>query len=226
MNMPVTEKTNAAIYPKHHWENYARLFLSVTTSIQLEVYKEASKHLSGDVADFGCGTAKISPFLADKESVTSYTGIDYASEMTETAQWVIDTIEKPNFKVQTAKIEEANGFYTSGVSIQSYYAWPEPLKTLQHIASLLEKDALFVLATPNQSLQLEVLAKDIEKELIGHPNLQAYKEYNLKLAANTDAHFIDMVDLITQVQEVGFGIVEAHQRFFKGGLNYLLLRRL
>lgn len=145
--------------------------------------------------------------------------------MIETAQWVIDTIGQPNFKAQASRIEEAEGVYTSGVSIQSYYAWPEPLTTLQHIYSLLDRNALFVLATPNKSLRLDALAKDIEKELIGHPNLQAYKDYNLKLASNTEANFIGMEDLVGQVQEAGFGVVEAHQRFFKGGLNYLVLKK-
>ena len=225
MNMPVSKENQAVIYQKDQWENYAPLFLSITTSIQLEVYKAAASQLSGDVADFGCGTSKIAPFLADNPAVTSYTGIDYASEMTETAQWVIDTIEQPNFKVSTSKIEAATGRYSSAVSIQSYYAWPDPLQTLKHIHSLLDDNGIFVLATANKSLQLEILAKELERELIGHPNLQAYKDYNLQLAANPDANFVDMEDLTWQAQQVGFSIVEAHQQFFNGGLNYLMLKK-
>ena len=226
MNMPVSKQNQQPIYTKDQWENYAPLFLSITTSIQLEVYKAAAAQLSGNVADFGCGTSKIAPFLADNPAVESYTGIDYASEMIETAQWVIDTLEQPKFSVQASKIEDTKGLFSSAVSIQSYYAWPDPLLTLKHIHSLLEDAAVFVLATANKNLQLERLAKDLEKELIGHPNLQAYKDYNLQLAANPNAHFVDMAELTGQVQAAGFGVLEAHQQFFDGGLNYLIMKKL
>ena len=225
MTATTTIKHNPEIYPVSTWTNYAEVFSSIMTSVQLEVYKAACLHLTGNVVDFGCGTAKISPFLADNPKVHSYTGIDYAEDMVKVAQQVFQTIGKPNYIAQHGKIEEAKGCYTSAVSIQSYYAWSNPIATLQHIYTLLEENACFVLATPNKSLQLVTLAKEVEKELIGHPNLQAYKEYNLKLAANPDAHFIDMEELSYQVQHTGFRITEAHQYFFNGGINFLVMKK-
>jgi 2-polyprenyl-3-methyl-5-hydroxy-6-metoxy-1,4-benzoquinol methylase len=218
-------KNNPDVYSVSTWTNYAEVFSSVMTSVQLEVYKTACLHLTGNVVDFGCGTAKIAPFLADNPKVLSYTGIDYAEDMIKVAQQVFKTIGKPNYKAQHGKIEKAQGCYTSAVSIQSYYAWSNPVATLKHIYTLLEKNALFVLATPNKSLQLATLAKELEKELIGHPNLQVYKEYNLKLAANPNAHFINMAKLSHQVQQTGFQIIEAHQIFFNGGINFLVMKK-
>lgn len=212
-------------YPESDWNSYARLFAAVTTSVQLAVYREACLHLHGKVVDCGCGSAKISPFLADNEQVSSYTGIDYSAEMVTAAEWVVSTLERDSFSIQHSKIEDAVGRYDSAVSIQSYYTWPEPLVTLQHIADFLVEGGQFVLATPNPSLSLAKLAKDARKELVAHPDFQAFQDYNLQLAANPQANFVSMDALIKQVQQVGFEVVECHQKHFQGGLNFLVLRK-
>jgi SAM-dependent methyltransferase len=212
-------------YPESEWNSYARLFAAVTTSVQLAVYREACLHLSGDVVDCGCGSAKLAPFLADNEQVSSYTGVDYSAEMVTAAEWVVSNVERASFNIQHCKIEEAAGSYDTAVSIQSYYSWPEPLVTLQHIADLLKPAGRFVLATPNPTLSLTSLAKDARKELLAHPDFQAFENYNLQLAANPQANFVSMDELIKQVQHVGFEVIECHQRHFQGGLNFLLLRK-
>lgn len=212
-------------YPESDWNSYARLFAAVTTSVQLAVYREACLHLKGNVVDCGCGSAKIAPFLSDNEQVSSYIGVDYSAEMVTAAEWVISTLERPNFSIQHCKIEEAHGSYDSAVSIQSYYSWPEPLVTLKHIADLLVAGGQFVLATPNPDLSLVKLAKDARKELLAHPDFQAFQDYNLQLAANPQANFISMDALIQQVQQVGFEVVECHQKHFQQGLNFLVLRK-
>lgn len=212
-------------YPESDWNSYARLFAAVTTSVQLAVYREACLHLRGNVVDCGCGSAKIAPFLADNEQVSGYTGVDYSAEMVTAAEWVLSTLERDNFSIQHSKIENAVGCYDSAVSIQSYYAWPDPLVTLQHIAALLVKGGQFVLATPNPSLSLTKLAKDARKELIAHPDFQAFQDYNLQLAANPQANFVSMDALIKQTQQAGFEVIECHQQHFQGGLNFLVLRK-
>lgn len=212
-------------YPESDWNSYARLFAAVTTSIQLAVYKEACLHLHGNVVDCGCGSAKLAPFLADNEQVSSYTGIDYSAEMVTAARWIISTLEHSNYTIQHCKIEEAQGMYDSAVSIQSYYAWPNPQETLRHIANLLVEGGQFVLATPNPILDLAKLAKDARKELLAHPDFAAFESYNLQLAANPHANFVSMDDLIQQVRNVGFEVIECHQKHFQGGLNFLVLRK-
>jgi SAM-dependent methyltransferase len=216
---------NQPAYPVSEWGAYARLFASVTTSVQLAVYREACTYLLGDVVDCGCGAAKIAPLLADNEGVLSYTGIDYAQEMVAVARWVVGTLQHPDFSIHPGKIEETGGCFTSAVSIQSYYSWPEPLVTLRHIFGMLADDAVFVLATPNRNLCPEKLLKEAEKELLAHPDFQAYKAYNLKLATNPQANFISMDALVRQVQQVGFQVLECHQRHFSGGLNFLVLHK-
>jgi len=218
----------AIAYPVSEWEKYARLHASVTTSFQLAVYKEACKYLSGDIVDCGCGTAKIAPFLANNKKVTSYTGIDYAEEMVMVARWVLQKLQQKSFSIEECKIEELKGkegYFTSGVSVQSYYSWSDPLLVLSHIYNMLASNGIFVLVTPNQSLSLEGLAIEAEKELIAHPDFDAFKDYNLQLASNTQANFISMNDLISQTQEVGFRVQECHQKHFRGGVNFLVLKK-
>lgn len=223
--MKALENKEKHRYPASEWNTYARLFTAVTTSMQLDVYREACLHLQGDVVDCGCGSAKIAPFLADMKSVSSYTGIDYAVEMITAAHWVLSTLDQPNFSLQHCKIEEAQGSFDSAVSIQSYYTWPDPLQVLSHIAKLLKTGGSFVLVTPNQQLDLHKLIKDARKELLAHPDFEDYKEYNLKLANNPDANFVEMDSLIEQAKQVGFSVSECHQRHFKGGLNFLVLHK-
>ncbi len=218
----------AITYPVSEWEKYARLHASVTTSFQLAVYKETCKYLSGDIVDCGCGTAKIAPLLVGNNTVRSYTGIDFAEEMVTVSKWILQKLQQKSFTIEHSKIEDLKGkeeFFNSGVSIQSYYSWPNPFLVLSHIYKILAKSGIFVLVTPNESLSLEELAKEAEKELIAHPDFEAFKEYNLQLAENTQANFISMDSLISQVQEVGFKVQECHNNHFLGGLNFLVLKK-
>ena len=218
----------AMTYPVSEWEKYARLHASVTTSFQLAVYKEACNYLSGDVVDCGCGTAKIAPLLVDNNVVRSYTGIDFAKEMVIVSKWIVQKLQQKSFTIEHSKIEDLKGkeeFFNSAVSIQSYYSWPDPLPILSHIYKMLARDGVFVLVTPNPSISLEALAKEAEKELIAHPDFEAFKEYNLQLAGNTQANFISMDGLISQAQEAGFKVQKCHQNHFLGGLNFLVLKK-
>lgn len=213
-------------YPVNEWDVYAQLFATVTTSMQLKVYEEACSHLYGDVVDCGCGVGKLAPFLAEKQDITSYTGIDFSKEMINIARWIIHKLNNSNMSVTHSKIEDISGKqFSSAVSIQSYYSWPQPLETLKSVFDLLNNDGVFVLATPNPNLPLDKLAKDAEQELIAHPDFEAYRDYNLRLANNPQANFVDMDELVRQVRHVGFKVQECHQHHFRGGLNFIVLKK-
>lgn len=217
-----------AAYSNTTWNQYAALFASVTTSMQLAVYKEAMLHLQGAVVDCGCGSAKIAPFLAAEERVFSYTGIDLSEAMVSVANRILNHLNRPRFAVRQGRIESLAvpvERFTSGVSIQSYYTWPNPDEVLRAIHRMLAPQALFVLATLNRQLPVAQLAREAEQELIAHPDFAAYKACNLALANHTEAHFIELDELIAQVREVGFQVQEAHQRHFRGGLSFLVLTK-
>lgn len=224
MNMPVINDPRS--YTISEWNSYAKLFASVTTSIQINVYKEASSYLTGNVVDCGSGTAKLAPFLAKKADVMSYTGIDFSEEMVESAQWLLQKLERPSFTVRKCKIEDApESAYSSGVSIQSYYSWPNPVKTLDHIFKILAPNAIFVLATPNKKLNLDLLVDELMPELLTHPFCEPYRDYNLRLVTNPQANFVSMDSLVEQVRKVGFLVESCHQQHFEGGLNFVVLKK-
>lgn len=215
-----------AIYQPDEWENYARSFAAVQTSFQRDLQLASAQLLSGDVADFGCGSAKIAPFLSDRTDVSSYIGIDYSSEMIKIADWLIAQFDCPTFSTFEGKIEAYQGkMFDSAVSLNSYYTWPEPVKVLQHIYSLLKPGGLFVLATPNPSIDMLAMEKQVRKELLTHPDFTTFGQINLELASNTNARFIEMNELIKQLQSIGFGVTSCHQSFYLGGLNFIVAQR-
>ncbi len=214
------------IYQHDTWDQYAKYFLGVTTSFQINLYKEAAKHLCGTVIDLGCGTAKLAPIVLDNECVGSYTGIDASGKMVALAGQMTELVGKEKFNVIHGDIESIESKqYSSGVSINSYYAWPQPIETLKHIYKLLKSDATFVLASPNKALDMHKLLRESEKELIGHPYFNIFKEMNLSLANNDQAKFTSMDTLIQQVQSVGFRVQSCNQEFFSGGMNFLVMTK-
>lgn len=209
-------------YQIAEWDSYAESHLSVLPSIQLEVYKSVAEHMHGRVADFGCGTARITPFLADKSDVKSYIGVDYAADMAQKAQWLIAQLSNKNFKVLHHKIEETPlQTFDSALSINSYYTWPDPLLVLKHIQQLLAPNAAFLLVTPNKQLNMQQLAQEADKELLGHPHYPAFRQKNLALAGNEKALFVDMDELVEQLKAAQFKLIACHQHFYLGGLNFV-----
>jgi SAM-dependent methyltransferase len=224
---PIETSTQKTIYQPDEWENYARSFAAVQTSFQRDLQLASAALLCGDVADFGCGSAKLAPFLTDKEDVSSYTGIDYSSEMIKIADWLIAQFNCPSFSTVEGKIEDYQGkTFDSAVSLNSYYTWPDPLKVLQHIHSLLKSDGLFVLATPNTQLDMQAMEKEVRKELLTHPEYSVFRQINSELTENIDARFIEMDMLIKQLQGIGFAIISCHQTFYLGGLNFVVMKKL
>lgn len=213
------------IYDIAEWDRYARAHVSVLTSYQLALFLEAVEYLSGDVVDCGCGSARLAPFLADREDVSSYTGVDCADEMVSVARWVMARLSRSSFSIVRSKIEGLERLFTSAVSIHSYYSWPDPELVLAHIYSLLAPNSMFVLATPNRELDMKGLLRESEKELIAHPYFEEFKRSNLLFAENSKARFVSMGELVDQVQQVGFELVECHQRHYLGGVNFLLLNK-
>ena len=197
------ETTETAIYHPQEWEAYARAFAAVQTSFQRDLQLASAEWLNGDVADFGCGSAKLAPFLADMTQVSSYIGIDYSHQMIEIANWLIDQFDCPTFTTYEGKIEHYRGkTFDSAVSLNSYYTWPDPLAVLKHIYALLNPGGRFVLATPNPGIDMLAMEKEARKELLTHPDFATFKQSNLALTANPDAQFITM-DAPAQTTAIG-----------------------
>ena len=212
-------------YQREEWNAYAISHQSVMPSVMFELNQTVALLMRGHVLDCGCGTAKIAPFVLEQPSVTRYTGIDYSGLMVDRARWLLGQFQCKPSEIIHAKIE--NSEFCDPIdcclSINSYYAWDNPQTVLAWIYEILRPGGLFVLATPNQSLNMKQLLKTLDKELIAHPNYPEFRRMNLEFCENPDVSFVDMNDLIKQVQTVGFRVKEAHQHCYLGGLNFLQL---
>jgi SAM-dependent methyltransferase len=214
-----------AEYKNTTWDQYARCHLSVLTSMQWALFKDAATYLTGDVVDCGCGTARLAPILADQATVNSYTGVDYSPEMVNMAQWVSSKLSTKPINIIQDKIENVSGEFSSAVSIHSYYTWPNTEEVLSNIHRMLLADGYFVLVTPNPDIDMKKLLGEAEKELFGHPDFPVFRQLNLLLSENRSAKFVTMDELIGETRRIGFRVVECHQRHYLGGVNFLVLKK-
>lgn len=212
-------------YENTTWNQYARCHLSVLTSMQWALFKEAATYLTGDVVDCGCGTARLAPLLADQNTVNSYTGIDFSPEMVNMAQWVTSKMSAKPFNIIHDRIENISGVFNSAVSIHSYYTWPNTEEILSSIYQMLLADSCFVLVTPNLDMNMEKLLAEAEKELFGHPDFPTFRQLNLMLSENRSAKFVTMDALVDETRRIGFKILECHQKHYLGGVNFLVLQK-
>lgn len=211
-------------YEREGWDDYAVAFQSVMPSLMTELNQAVARRMYGDVIDFGCGAAKIAPFVLEVPEVRSYTGLDYAPAMVERARWILGRFPCKPGRILEGRIEDFGaGGFDSALSINSYYAWDAPLRTLEVIYRSLVKGGTFVLATPNPSIDMARLLAFAEKEMVAHPHWETFKIQNLAFCDNQRARFVLMDDFVAQVRSVGFGIIEANQRFYLGGINFLVL---
>ena len=146
--------------------------------------------------------------------------------MVAVARQLITKLRRDDFCILHCKIEDVmDTQFTSAVSIHSYYAWPEPEAVLRHIHDLIIPGGMFVLATPNENLDMPKLLSNASRELIAHPDYEEFVHYNLQLVENPNAKFTPLDTLVKQAHNVGFKIHECHQRHYLGGVNFLLLEK-
>jgi len=207
------------------WNGYSRSFASVMTHVQRELYHDAARYLTGSVIDLGAGAARLAPLLADNPDISHYTAVEYADDMVEIANFTLDKLDQPTFRVLHQKIEDTSGQFSSAVSLHSFYAWDDPVAVLRHIYDMLLPGSTFVLATPNKNLNQKKLYQDAKKELMWHPDFEIFKEYNIQLANNPSANFVSMDTLIRKVHQAGFEVCSAHTEHYSGGVNFLVMTK-
>ena len=235
--------TNNTAYKKEVWDEYAPAFLAVMPSMMLDLNKAVAELAVGNVCDFGCGAAKIAPFVLNQKAVTSYTGIDYSLNMVELARWHLKQFPEKTSEVIHGRIEfiDTGAYdieivpgktasisdlaYDFGLSINSYYTWDAPETVLKSIYNALDEKAHFVLVTPNPSIDMKQILQEVKREQVANPYFESFMKQNMAIAGNEKALFIEMNDLILQVQQAGFKVIEAKQCFYNKGLNFIHLEK-
>lgn len=208
------------------WDAYAAPFQSVMPSEMVRLNKAVVSELYGNVADFGCGSGKVIPFVAPCKSIHQYTGIDMSAAMIKGAKWMANQFPETPCRFVESSIESVSiETVDSAISINSYYTWDDPTLVLRHIARQIRVDGHFVLATINPLIDMSALLEEAKKEQIANPFWEAFARQNLAICESPDTHLIGLDDLIEQVREVGFSVSKAHTDYYGGGLNFLILKK-
>ncbi|HVK98227.1 MAG TPA: class I SAM-dependent methyltransferase [Dongiaceae bacterium] len=204
------------------WSHYAISFSRITTRHQSALYRDVAALAQGSVMDFGCGPAKLAPYLASNTAVTRYQGIDACPLMIQLGQQLLDEMADSRFAILQSSIEALpDGACDFGVSINSYYAWKDPTVVLEKINDCLAAGADFILATPNARLDMDRLMQDTWPDFLLNPDFSKFRQCNDQLAQNGAQNFVSIDTLISQLRSAGFEILNCHGRYFDGGLSYV-----
>jgi len=222
-----SNETQNSIYEASTWTEYAKSFMTVTSIIQAELFRESVTHLSGNVVDCGAGCAKIAPYLRYRDDILSYIAIDASPTMCQYGEKVLARVDRSHFTMVNSLIEDytSESLFDSAVCLNSFYTWPDPKLVLQHIRTLLKPNAHFVLATINEDIDMERLIQEGEPDLIMHPDVEKFKSMNQQLALNADAKLLSLDQILRLIYDSGFDLIECHNRFYMGGLSYFVLKR-
>lgn len=204
------------------FNDYAKHFAAITPYCMSEVYQEAARGVKGKIVDCGCGPCKLAPYLVGTQDMLAYTGIDYSREMVSLGRELLDKLNDDRCEIRCDSVENLKGEYDCAVSLQSYYAWPSPVKALTRIHKTLVPGGKLILATANHRLDIEALLQSASKDWLLNPLWEPYMRHNRQIAGNKTGTFESLDRLIGEVRGVGFEIVEAHSRFYEGGLNYIV----
>ena len=204
------------------FNSYASLFAAITPACMREMYLETARQVNGSVIDCGSGPCKLAPYLVDTPDLLSYTGIDYSREMVALGQQLLSSLADSRFRVQCDSVDNIRGEFDNAVSLQSYYAWPNHVKSLTCIHQSLVPGGKFVIGTANNNLNLDDLLTDASKDWMLNPMWDSYMQHNRCIAQNKSGRFDCLDTLIGELRSVGFCVKEAHTRFYNGGLNYVV----
>lgn len=208
------------------WDAYSESFLSVMPSRMLELNQHVAGYTQGHVVDFGCGAGKIIPFVMERKSVLTYTGIDASEVMVSRARGMCEQFGCGRAQILHSTIEDVElSQIDTAISINSYYVWSDTTKVLQQIFIQMPVSSRFVLATINRSLDMPALLEEAEKELYAHPHWQGFKAHNMSISTSTVAKLVTLDALIEEVRSVGFAVLEANQHLYQGGLSLLVLTK-
>lgn len=207
------------------WNSYAAPFQSVMPTEMARLNEDAAGRLCGTVADFGCGSGKIIPYISTTEAIDQYIGIDMSPDMIKGAKWMARQFPGKVYRLIVSAIETMRMTpVDSAVSINSLYTWNRPVEVLKHIRLQIKPGGLMVLATINPTIDMPSLLEEARKEQVANPHWEAFARQNMEIYESPEVNLVELDDLVGIVKSVGFAVISAHSDYYGGGLNFLVLR--
>lgn len=201
------------------WNYYAESFHSIMPPVMVELNSAVAKKLYGRIVDYGCGAAKLLPYLNSNSEVKSYTGVDMSKDMLELAD--VASGQYSNLSTQfihgnilDVSISECD----CAVSINSFYSWPDPKKIVRKIFEDLNEQGVFVIGTLSKSINMRQLLDEAEPMFTDNQYWPDFKRLNIDIIDHPNTYLVDLPQLCDLLTDVGFEIVRADDQFYSGGL--------
>lgn len=210
--------------PRINWDDYSKYHMGVCVSVQHELYNNISKRAKGKVLDVGCGSGRFMGYIKGNEDVTEYCGIDPSSFMIDVACDYKRVIGYGSAKLLVEEGRNHSGLYDTIFSNMSYYCWSDKKKNLTRIFNMMNGESVFFLSTPNSNFNKNELSKLVLRDAFGNPYLERFLEINLDISDKYS--YPEVNELVSEVMEVGFRIVNVNSSYFLGGVTCLELKRL
>ena len=143
-------------------ESHARLVDWGLTHIDL--------HASDTVLDIGCGGGNMLARMAERVTEGHLTGIDYAETSVEASRkFNTALVDAGRMEILHGSVEAlpfADAHFDAVVTVESFYFWPSPEKSLEEVARVVKKGGTFLLLA--EIYGRDDLPEDIRAKVVGY----------------------------------------------------------
>lgn len=215
------------------WENYAKVYDSITPNFQKHLLSHIGKQSKGNVADFGCGVGKLFSYLSKNENVEKITAIDSSPQMLKYAKQKLDKYF-PNNSTQIIEMElnqknisQLNQKFDTINLINVLYANSNPIEVISQLSNKLNPNGYLCISDMQRKVNSEKLFSRLEKEFSNHPHYNQFIQDNQQLISTLIPKNYDLNELESIITNTtNLQTIEKSDKFYCNSSNYILLQKI
>ena len=127
-------------------------------------------HAGDTVLDIGCGGGNTLARMAERVTEGHLTGIDYAETSVEASRtFNAVLVDAGRMEILHGSVEAlpfADAHFDAVVTVESFYFWPSPEKSLEEVARVVKKGGTFLLLA--EIYGRDDLPEDIRAKVVGY----------------------------------------------------------
>ena len=127
-------------------------------------------HAGDTVLDIGCGGGNTLARMAERVTEGHLTGIDYAETSVEASRtFNAALVDAGRMEILHGSVEAlpfADAHFDAVVTVESFYFWPSPEKSLEEVARVVKKGGTFLLLA--EIYGRDDLPEDIRAKVVGY----------------------------------------------------------